>query len=150
MPANIAACYIYYRFFFRDFTAPIVSRLIRHGTAFAALSFIRPLLLLIDSHSPCQRPWWLVIKFTSVPRFSTVFIKHCLVNEFNKLCPARFSNAWLSTDNRRVYTLDEDILSLKDISNSLRIATYLKKKKKIQISIPNFIFNRLTFFFSNV
>lgn len=32
-------------------------------------------------------------------------------------------------------------------SNSLRIATYLKKKKKIQISIPNFIFNRLTFFF---
>lgn len=130
MPANIAACYIYYRFFFRDFTAPIVSRLIRHGTAFAALSFIRPLLLLIDSHSPCQRPWWLVIKFTSVPRFSTVFIKHCLVNEFNKLCPARFSNAWLSTDNRWVYTLDEDILSLKDILNSLRIATYLKKRRR--------------------
>lgn len=25
-----------------------------------------------------------------------------------------------------------------------------EKKKKIQISIPNFIFNRLTFFFSNV
>lgn len=32
LPANIAACYIYYRFFSRDFTAPIVSRLIRHGT----------------------------------------------------------------------------------------------------------------------
>lgn len=40
MPGNTAACYIYYRYFFetsprRSYRAPI-----RHGTAFAALSFI--------------------------------------------------------------------------------------------------------------
>lgn len=79
MPGNTAACYIYYRYFFetsprRSYRAPI-----RHGTAFAALSFIRPLLLLIDSHSPAT-----VVAGNKVhvgaTLFSTVFIKHCVLS----------------------------------------------------------------------
>lgn len=146
LPANIAACYIYYRFFSRDFTAPIVSRLIRHGTHHSrCFHLFAPFFcLLIRIRRASDRGVIKSIKSVPCsPRFP-LNIGSCLVNGFDKLCFARFSNA--DVVRKRGY-----ILSYLRIFRILgwRVIKKRKKKKQFQISIPDFMSSNIFFFSSS-
>lgn len=143
LPANIAACYIYYRFFSRDFTAPIVSRLIRHGTHHSrCFHLFAPFFcLLIRIRRASDRGVIKSIKSVPCsPRFS-LNIGSCL-DSIN----------YASLDSR-TQTLSANV----GIFYHLRISRILgwrvikkrKKKKQFQISIPDFMSSNIFFFSSS-